>query len=36
MDRKDFKKILAGVSLSTLLAGSGFVGISYTQAAHGA
>jgi radical SAM modification target selenobiotic family peptide len=35
MNKKEFKRILAGLSLSTLLAGSGFVGVSYTHAGQG-
>ena len=35
MKKKEFKKLLAGLSISTLLAGAGLVGISATHAGQG-
>ncbi len=35
MNKNEFKKILAGVSLSSLLAGASFVGVNITHAGQG-
>lgn len=35
MKREEFRKLLAGLSISTLLAGAGLTGTSYTHAAQG-
>jgi radical SAM modification target selenobiotic family peptide len=36
MDQKDFKKILAGLSITTLVAGATLVGIGYPEPAQAA
>ena len=35
MKKEELKRLLAGLSISTLLAGAGFVGISATHAGQG-
>jgi radical SAM modification target selenobiotic family peptide len=36
MDQKDFKKILAGLSITTLVAGATLLGVSYPEPAQAA
>jgi radical SAM modification target selenobiotic family peptide len=36
MDQKDFKKFLAGLSISTLVAGTALLGIGYPEPAQAA
>jgi len=35
MNRNQFKKMLAGISLSSLLAGASFIGVNITHAGQG-